>query len=89
MMLFDIKLPKVDGLEIPQWIKPDPNPKARPVVTLTSSREGRDLLRSYNFGTNAYVVKPMSFRFFTETVEKVGLFWGALNKPPSTAERES
>jgi CheY-like chemotaxis protein len=88
MILLDFKLPKVDRLEVLQRIKADPDLKATPVVALTSSREERDVPRSYNLGTNAYVVKPMSFRFFTETVKEVGLFWGGINQPPSTAERE-
>jgi hypothetical protein len=58
-------------------------------VTLTTSREERDLLRSYNLVTNACIVRPMSFRFFAETVKEVGLFWGVINQPPSsTAERQ-
>jgi CheY-like chemotaxis protein len=88
MIPLDIKLPKVDRLEILQRIKADPDLKATPVVMFTSSREERDLLRSYNLGTNAYAIKPMSSRFFTETVNEVGLFWGVINQPPSTAERE-
>ena len=88
MMLLDIKLPKVDGLEVLQRIKADPDLKATPVVMLTSSREERDLLRSYYLSTNAPVVKTMSFRFFTETVKEVRLLWGVINQPPSTAERE-
>lgn len=88
MKLLDFKLPRVDGLEDLQRIKADPDLKATPVVTLTSSREERDLLSSYNLGKNAFVVKPMSFRFFTETVNEVRHFWGVINQRPNTAERE-
>jgi CheY-like chemotaxis protein len=88
VILLDLKLPKVDGLDVLQHIKTDPNLKATPVVMLTSSREERDLLRSYDLGTNAYVVKPMSFQSLIETVKEVGLFWGVINQPPSSAERK-
>lgn len=89
VVLLDLKLPKVDGLEVLQRIKADPGLKTVPVVMLTSSREERDLSRSYDSGTNAYVVKPMSFRAFTETVKEIGLFWGVINQPPGTAGRLS
>ena len=88
VIFLDLKLPKVDGLEVLQHIKTDPSLKATPVVMLTSSREESDLLRSYDLGTNAYVVKPVRFRSFIETVKEVGLFWGVINQPPSTAERK-
>lgn len=78
--LHEIKIPKVDMLEVVQRIKADPGMKATPVVPLTSSREEQDLLRSYNLGTTAYKVKP-----FNED----RLFWGVITQPPSTAERES
>jgi CheY-like chemotaxis protein len=86
--LYDIKLPKVDGLQVLQRIKADPDLKATTVVTLTISREERDLLRNYNLGKNACVIKSIRFRFFTETVNEVGLCWRVINQPPSTAERE-
>jgi CheY-like chemotaxis protein len=86
VVLLDLKLPKVDGLEVLGRIKTDPDLKTIPVVMLTSSREERDLLRSYNLGTNAYVVKPMSFKGFIEAVKEVGLFWGVLNQSPGTVE---
>jgi CheY-like chemotaxis protein len=70
-------LPNVAGLEVLQQIKVDPELKARPVVMLTSSREERDILRNYDLGTNAFVVKPMSFRDFGKTVREIGHFWGA------------
>jgi CheY-like chemotaxis protein len=88
VVLLDLKLPKVDGLEVLERIKADPDLKTIPVVMLTSSREERDLLRSYNLGTNAYVVKPMSFKDFIEVVGEVGLFWAVVNQTPKTAERQ-
>ncbi len=86
VVLLDLKLPKVDGLEVLERIKTDPDLKTTPVVMLTSSREERDLLRSYDLGTNAYVVKPMSFKKFIEAVREVGFFWAVINQPPSTTE---
>jgi CheY-like chemotaxis protein len=86
VVLLDLKLPKVDGLEVLERIKTDPDLKTTPVVMLTSSREEGDLLRSYDLGTNAYVVKPMSFKKFIEAVKEVGLFWAVINQPPSTTE---
>ena len=82
VVLLDLKLPKVDGLEVLKQIKTDPDLKTIPVVMLTSSREEQDLLRSYDLGTNAYVVKPVGFQDFIEAVTKVGLFWGVVNQPP-------
>ena len=84
MVLLDVKLPKANGLEVLERIKSDPNLKTIPVVMLASSREERDLLRSYDLGTNAYVVKPMSYEGFIEVLGEVGLFWGFLNQLPST-----
>jgi CheY-like chemotaxis protein len=86
VVLLDLKLPKVDGLEVLERIKSDPDLKLIPVVMLTSSREERDLLRSYHLGTNAYVVKPMSFKNFVEAVKEVGLFWAVINQSPGTTE---
>jgi CheY-like chemotaxis protein len=86
VVLLDLKLPKVDGLEVLERIKTEPDLKTTPVVMLTSSREERDLLTSYDLGTNAYVVKPMSFKKFIEAVKEVGLFWAVINQPPSTTE---
>lgn len=82
VVLLDVKLPKVDGLEVLESIKSDPNLKTVPVVMLTSSREERDPLRSYDLGTNAYVVKPMSYEEFIEVLGEVGLSWGSLNQLP-------
>jgi CheY-like chemotaxis protein len=82
VMLLDLKLPKVDGLEVLEQIKTDPNLKMIPVVMLTSSREEQDLARSYSSGVNAYVVKPVGFHDFVEAVRELGLFWAVLNQPP-------
>ena len=82
VILLDLKLPKVDGLEVLKQIKADPVLKVIPVVMLTSSGEEQDLLRSYNSGANAYVVKPVGFHNFVEAVEEVGLFWAVINQPP-------
>jgi len=81
-MLLDLKLPKVDGLEVLERVKTDPNLKTTPVVMLTSSREEQDLARSYNLGTNAYVVKPVDFSDFVEAISTLGLFWAVVNQPP-------
>ena len=82
LMLLDLKLPKVGGLEVLERIKEDPTLKTLPVVVLTSSREEQDLVRSYDLGTNAYVVKPVDFHDFIEAVGQVGLFWVITNQPP-------
>ncbi|HSC57620.1 MAG TPA: response regulator [Nitrospira sp.] len=83
LILLDLKLPKVDGLEILQKCKTDPRTKNIPVVVLTSSREERDLIQSYNLGVNSYVVKPVDFPQFTDAVMKLGLYWMLLNQVPS------
>ena len=87
VVILDLKLPKVNGLEVLERIKTDPDLKTTPVVVLTSSREERDLLRSYDLGTNAYVVKPMSFKEFIDAVEIVGLFWTVINETPDAMEQ--
>ena len=81
VILLDIKMPKVDGLEVLRTIKKDPNLRLIPVVMLTSSREEADLVRSYENGVNAYVVKPLNFDDFIRAVREIGLFWGFLNEP--------
>ena len=85
VMLLDLKLPKVDGLEVLERIKGDPDLKTIPVAMLTSSREERDLARSYGSGANAYVVKPVGFNDFVEAVRELGLFWAVINQPPGSA----
>lgn len=82
VILLDIKLPKVNGLEVLQYIKNDSELRRIPVVMLTSSREEPDLERSYELGVNAYVVKPVSFTAFVEAVRDLGGFWALLNEPP-------
>jgi CheY-like chemotaxis protein len=82
VVLLDLKLPKVDGLQVLQQIKADPEMKAIPVVMLTSSREEQDLVQSYNLGVNAYVVKPVDFAEFIQAMNKVKVFWALLNQPP-------
>lgn len=83
VLLLDLKMPKVDGLEVLRQIKADPRLKTIPVVIMTSSREEQDLVLSYELGVNAYVVKPVEFGGFVEAVKQVGIFWVMLNEPPT------
>jgi CheY-like chemotaxis protein len=82
VVLLDLKLPKVDGLEVLETVKRDAALKHTPVVMLTSSREESDLVRSYHCGVNAFVVKPVGFREFFEAIQGLGVFWAVLNEPP-------
>lgn len=82
LVLLDLKLPKVDGLQVLQRLKDDPRTRVIPVTVLTSSREERDLVESYRLGVNSYIVKPVDFDQFTETVRQLGLYWLLLNQPP-------
>jgi CheY-like chemotaxis protein len=82
VLLLDLKLPKVDGLEVLQQIKTDDRLKMIPVVVLTSSREDRDMVASYRLGVNAYVVKPVDFHEFVNAVKELGIFWALINEPP-------
>jgi CheY-like chemotaxis protein len=82
LVLLDIKLPKVDGLEVLGYLKRDSDLKNVPVVMLTSSREEPDLAKSYELGANGYVVKPVRFSDFTKAVQDLGGFWAVLNEPP-------
>lgn len=84
LVLLDLKLPKMDGLEVLREIRSDENLQLIPVVMLTSSAEERDLVQSYRLGANGYVVKPMSFEEFASVVASLGAFWAAINKPPPT-----
>ncbi len=89
VLLLDLKLPKVDGLEVLRQIKSDDRLKMIPVVVLTSSREERDMMRSYQLGVNAYVVKPVDFHEFVNAVRELGVFWAVINQPPpGSARRE-
>jgi CheY-like chemotaxis protein len=82
VVLLDLKLPKVDGLEVLAQLKSDPNLRVVPVVVLTSSREEQDIINSYTLGTNAYVVKPVDFHEFVDAIKELGLFWAVVNQPP-------
>ena len=82
VVLLDLKLPKVDGLEVLEKLKGDPAMRNTPVVMLTSSREERDVVRSYELGVNAFVVKPVGFQEFFEAIQDLGVFWAILNEPP-------
>ncbi len=82
VLLLDLKMPKVDGLDVLRTLKADDGLKTIPVVMLTSSREEQDLVRSYTLGANAYVVKPVDFRAFSDAVRQLGAFWGVINEPP-------
>jgi CheY-like chemotaxis protein len=82
VVLLDLKLPKIDGLEVLEKVKNDPRQRQIPVVMLTSSREERDLVRSYELGVNAFVVKPVDFNAFFEAIQDLGMFWAILNEPP-------
>jgi CheY-like chemotaxis protein len=82
VMLLDLKLPKIDGLEVLQHIRSDERLKLIPVVVLTSSHEEKDKLRSYTLGVNAYVVKPVDFHEFVNAVRELGIFWAVINQPP-------
>lgn len=85
VILLDLKMPKIDGREVLRRIKEDADLRTIPVVVLTSSREESDLLQSYELGANAFVVKPVDFREFLETVARVGCFWSVVNEPlPAT-----
>lgn len=81
-ILLDIKMPRMDGIELLKHIRSEAKFKTIPVVILTSSREEQDLINSYNLGVNAYVVKPVSFADFIEAVKQIGIFWAVLNEVP-------
>lgn len=82
VVLLDLKMPKVDGLEVLRQIKGDPKLKVIPVVMMTSSREEQDLVQSYQLGVNSYLVKPVKFQQFVESVKQLSVYWALMNEPP-------
>ena len=82
VVLLDLKLPKVDGLEVVKAVKSDPRTQAIPIVVLTSSRQEMDIVESYRLGVNSYIVKPVDFEHFADAMREVGLYWLLLNEPP-------
>ena len=89
VMLLDLKLPKVNGLEVLQKVRATASLRSMPIVMLTSSQEESDVLRSYELGVNAYVVKPVEFRQFVAAIADLGVFWAVLNEPPPGSTRAS
>ncbi|HEY6168705.1 MAG TPA: response regulator [Verrucomicrobiae bacterium] len=87
VVLLDLKMPKVDGLEVLRQMKKDSVLKCVPVVMVTSSREESDLVRSYQMGVNAYVCKPVDFQKFVESIKQLGFFWAVINEPPPGAAK--
>ncbi len=83
VIMLDLKLPKVDGLEVLKRIKADPKTRCLPVVVLTSSHEESDLIESYHLGANSYIVKPVDFQQFTEAMRQLGIYWLLMNKVPA------
>jgi CheY-like chemotaxis protein len=83
VILLDIKMPRMDGIEVLKTVRGDDSLKTIPVVMLTSSREEQDLIRSYELGVNAYVVKPVNFKEFIEAVKQLGVFWAVINEVPT------
>jgi CheY-like chemotaxis protein len=88
VMLLDLKLPKINGLEVLEQIRSDEELRVLPVVVLTSSHEERDLIRSYELGVNAYVVKPVDFHTFVNAVKELGVFWAMINEPPPSSMKK-
>jgi CheY-like chemotaxis protein len=88
VILLDLKLPKVDGLEVLKQIKSDEKLKLIPVVVLTSSKEEKDMVASYKLGVNAYVVKPVDFHEFVNAIKELGAFWAVINEPPPGSVRK-
>jgi CheY-like chemotaxis protein len=88
VVLLDLKLPKVDGLEVLQQVRSDEKLKLIPVVVLTSSREEKDLVASYKLGVNGYVVKPVDFHEFVNAIKELGVFWAIINEPPPGSVRK-
>ena len=88
VMLLDLKLPKVDGLEVLKQIRSDEKLRLIPVVVLTSSKEEKDMVASYKLGVNAYVVKPVDFHEFVNAIKELGVFWAVINEPPPGSVRK-
>ena len=88
VMLLDLKLPKVDGLEVLKQIKSDKELSLIPIVVLTSSKEEKDMVASYKLGVNAYVVKPVDFHEFVNAIKELGVFWAVINEPPPGSLRK-
>jgi DNA-binding response OmpR family regulator len=88
VMLLDLKLPKVDGLEVLKQVKSDRELRMIPVVVLTSSKEEKDMVASYKLGVNAYVVKPVDFHEFVNAIKELGVFWAIINEPPPGSVRK-
>jgi CheY-like chemotaxis protein len=86
VVLLDLKMPKMNGLDVLRQMKSDENLRTIPVVMLTSSREERDLVASYQLGVNAYVVKPVSFQEFVRAIKSLGVFWAVVNEPPPASQ---
>ena len=89
VLLLDLKLPKVDGLEVLKQIKSDEKLNLIPVVVLTSSQEEKDMVASYRLGVNAYVVKPVDFHEFVNAIKELGAFWAVINEPPPGSIRKN
>jgi CheY-like chemotaxis protein len=89
VVLLDLKMPKVDGLQVLKQVKADEHLRTIPIVMLTSSREEQDLIESYRLGVNAYVVKPVDFARFVEVVRQLGMFWAVVNEPPPGSPRRA
>lgn len=89
VILLDLKLPKVSGIEVLRHIKSDQRLRRVPVVVMTSSREERDVVETYDLGVNSYIVKPVTFEQFSESVRQVGMYWLLLNQPPLPARTET
>jgi len=88
VILLDLKMPRMDGIEVLRQLKSDEQMRIIPVVILTSSREDRDLVECYNLGVNAYVVKPVRFTEFVEAIKHIGVFWALINEPPPGCLRQ-
>jgi CheY-like chemotaxis protein len=89
VLLLDLKLPKVDGLEVLKQIKSDEKLRMIPVVVLTSSHEEKDMVTSYKLGVNAYVVKPVDFHEFVNAIKELGVFWAVINEPPPGSAKKN